>query len=95
MRNIKGKNLESVFCRGAGYTLLDSTSLLIYGGYDENEENQNMCSLISMNLQSKSLDESIVGVQKIDAVLPIAEGFWNNPGIIYQNNVWAIQNLED
>lgn len=34
VRSIKGKNLDSVFCRGAGYTLLDSNSILIYGGYD-------------------------------------------------------------
>lgn len=48
-----------------------------------------------MNLSIKSLDDSTVEVQKIEATLPIAEGFWNNPGIIYQNNVWAIQNVED
>lgn len=46
-----------------------------------------------MNLPYKSLDDSAVEVQKIDSTLPIAEGFWNNPGIIYQNNVWAIQNV--
>jgi hypothetical protein len=35
--NIKGTNVDGVFCRGAGYSLLGLNSILIYGGYDENE----------------------------------------------------------
>ena len=36
IHNIKGINAEKVFCRGVGYTLLKGSSILIYGGYDEN-----------------------------------------------------------
>lgn len=32
--NIKGTNVEGVFCRGAGYSLLGPNAILIYGGYD-------------------------------------------------------------
>ncbi len=50
---------------------------------------------MNVNFNVQSIANSVVEVQVINASLPIAEGFWNNPGILYQNNLWAIQNVED
>ena len=38
--NVKPSHLDTVFCRGAGYSILNGNSVLIYGGYDENEESK-------------------------------------------------------
>ena len=35
--NVKPVHFDTVFCRGAGYSILNSNTLLVYGGYDENE----------------------------------------------------------
>lgn len=32
--NVKSPHLDTVFCRGAGYSILGLNTLLIYGGYD-------------------------------------------------------------
>lgn len=48
---------------------------------------------MNLNLNTQNVEESAVEVQKINATLPIAEGFWNNPGILYQANLWVIQNV--
>ncbi len=48
---------------------------------------------MNVNFNLQSLPDSAVEVQMINSSLPIAEGFWNNPGILYQNYLWAIQNV--
>jgi len=50
---------------------------------------------MNINLNNQSPGNSSAEVQRINSNLPIAEGFWNNPGILYQNYVWAVQNVED
>ena len=40
---------------------------------------------MNVHLNTQSPADSSVEVQKINSTLPIAEGFWNNPGIYYQN----------
>lgn len=35
LSKVKSVNIDGVFCRGAGYSLLGPSSVLIYGGYDE------------------------------------------------------------
>ena len=50
---------------------------------------------MSLNINNENPVSSSVEVQKLNCSLPIAEGFWNNPGIFYQNSIWVIQNVED
>lgn len=47
---------------------------------------------MSINLSS-SLENTNIDIHKIDSLLPVPEGFWNNPGILYQGNLYVIQNL--
>lgn len=50
---------------------------------------------MNIYINPQSPRDTPVEIQKTNTTLPIAEGFWNNPGILYQNNLWAIQNVED
>jgi hypothetical protein len=50
---------------------------------------------MSLNINNENPANSSVEVQKLNSPLPIPEGFWNNPGILYQNSIWVIQNVED
>ena len=50
---------------------------------------------MSLNINGENPAGSSVEVQRLNSSLPIAEGFWNNPGILYQNSIWVIQNVED
>ncbi len=42
---------------------------------------------------SPSLENTNIDINKIDSILPIPEGFWNNPGILYHGNLYTIQNV--
>lgn len=36
-----------------------------------------------------------VRLQSVNGLLPVAEGFWNNPGLMVRGQLWAIQNVEN
>ena len=50
---------------------------------------------MSLKINGENPAVSLVEIQRLNSSLPIAEGFWNNPGILYQNSIWVTQNVED
>lgn len=70
--NVRGASIDGVFCRGAGYSLISPNTILIYGGYDENEESRKECYALTANLNPQSPTDSLMEIQKISSNLPLA-----------------------
>jgi hypothetical protein len=84
-----------VFSRGVGYAMLQSNSIIVYGGYDEEERGRKDCFLVNVSLGLANMQDTTVDVQKVGWDLMLEEGFSTNPGILWNGAVYALQNVED
>lgn len=85
--SIIGTSDSYCLVRGCGWSKISENTLLIYGGYDEEERGVSAC-------WTWEVSESFLTVKKQSVRLPIAEGFLNNPGAIVGGELYALQNME-
>lgn len=77
---------DYAFYRACGWSKISEESILVYGGYDYGGQGVNICSKWAFSDYS-------VQIQQLNSRLITGEGFLNSPGVIINENLYAIQNV--
>ena len=72
--------------RGCGWSKVAENTLLIYGGYNEEEKGLDSC-------YSWELIENKLIVRSHSFKLPFKEGFLNSPGVVVGGQLFVLQNI--
>jgi histone acetyltransferase (RNA polymerase elongator complex component) len=84
---------DFTFLSSSACSQINKTQILIFGGTMESYSKKSRQSfLLEINFNREGKENHIAkGLNKF--VLPYAEGFWNNVPIIYEGNLYCLQNI--
>lgn len=71
---------------------INKNDLLVFGGYLEDNTGSNQCFLFTFDHNVEDDDNTMIRCVN-EKTLPYSEGFWNNQAIIYDRQVFALQNI--
>lgn len=72
---------------------INKNDVLVFGGYLEDNSGSNQSFLFTFDHNNSDEDDNVTIRNVNDKLLPYGEGFWNNQALVYERQVYALQNI--